>query len=77
MISTAWIQKAKTQAGPRVVGGTDTVDFDPELAMRMRKLRVGQNLRLVEDDGRTTAARIAWISANISSSPSQEPSSIP
>lgn len=49
-------------AAPRVAGGTDTVDFDPEVAMRMRKLRVGQNLELLEDDGRTTFGRIAWIS---------------
>lgn len=49
-------------SAPRVAGGTDTVDFDPELAMRMRKLRVGQNLRLVEDDGRVTIGRIAWVS---------------
>lgn len=47
---------------PRMAGGTDTVEFDQELAMRMRKLRVGQNLRLVEDDGRATVGRIAWIS---------------
>lgn len=49
-------------AAPRVAGGTDTVDFDPELAMHMRKLRVGQNLDLLEDDGRTTSGRIAWVS---------------
>ena len=28
----------------------------------MRHLRVGQSLRLIEEDGRETAARIAWIS---------------
>nr|MBP6750431.1 DUF1631 family protein [Xanthomonadaceae bacterium] len=47
---------------PRMAGGTDTVEFDQDLAMHMRKLRVGQNLRLVEDDGRATVGRIAWIS---------------
>jgi hypothetical protein len=49
-------------AGIRLVGGTDKLDFDPEVATRLRKLRVGQNLRLVEDDGRVTICRIAWVS---------------
>jgi hypothetical protein len=49
-------------AGIRLAGGTDSLEFDPEVAMRMRKLRVGQNLRLVEDDGRVTVGRIAWVS---------------
>ncbi|QDW67258.1 DUF1631 family protein [Luteimonas granuli] len=48
-------------AGLRLAGGTDTFDFDPEVAARMRRLRVGQGLRLVED-GQESAARIAWIS---------------
>ncbi len=50
------------QTAVRLAGGTDGVDFDPEIATRMRKLRVGQNLRLVEDDGRVTIGRIAWVS---------------
>jgi Protein of unknown function (DUF1631) len=49
-------------AGIRIAGGTDTLEYDPEVATRMRKLRVGQNLRLVEDDGRVTIGRIAWVS---------------
>jgi hypothetical protein len=32
------------------------------MAARMRRLRVGQSLRLIEDDGRESAARIAWVS---------------
>ena len=46
----------------RLVGGTDTLDYDPAIAARMRRLRVGQGLRLVDEDGRETAARVAWIS---------------
>jgi len=49
-------------AGLQLAGGTDTIDFDPEVAARMRRLRVGQGLRLVDEDGHETAARIAWIS---------------
>ncbi len=49
-------------AGIRLAGGTDGVEYDPEVATRMRKLRVGQNLRLIEDDGRATVCRIAWVS---------------
>lgn len=48
--------------GLRLAGGTATVDFDPTIAARMRRLRVGQGLRLVDDHGHESAARIAWIS---------------
>jgi hypothetical protein len=46
----------------RVVGGHDALEFDPAIAARMRRLRPGQGLRLVDEDGRETAARVAWIS---------------
>ncbi len=49
-------------AGLQIAGGTDTLDFDPEVAARMRRLRVGQGLRLVDEDGHETTARIAWVS---------------
>lgn len=46
----------------RVVGGHDALEFDPAIAARMRRLRPGQGLRLVDEDGQETAARVAWIS---------------
>src|SRR3546814_5338690 len=46
----------------RVVGGHDALDFDPAIAARMRRLRPGPGLRLVDEDGQETAARVAWIS---------------
>ena len=46
----------------RVVGGTDLDNVDPTLVARLRKLRVGQGLRIREEDGRESAARVAWIS---------------
>ncbi|HZW19212.1 MAG TPA: DUF1631 family protein, partial [Luteimonas sp.] len=46
----------------RVVGGHDALEFDPAIAARMRRLRPGQGLRLVDEDGHETAARVAWIS---------------
>ena len=49
-------------SGLQIAGGTDTLDFDPEVAARMRRLRVGQGLRLIDGDGHETAARIAWVS---------------
>jgi len=49
-------------AALRVVGGHDALDFDPAIAARMRRLRPGQGLRLVDEDGHETAARVAWIS---------------
>ena len=35
---------------------------DPVLVARLRKLRVGQGLRIREEEGRESAAKIAWIS---------------
>ncbi len=36
--------------------------FEPTVAARMRQLRVGQGLRLIDESGRESAARIAWVS---------------
>ncbi|MGJ4804522.1 DUF1631 family protein [Luteimonas sp. SDU82] len=46
----------------RVAGGSAQLGFDPAIAARMRRLRVGQGLRLVDEDGQDSAGRIAWIS---------------
>ncbi len=46
----------------RLAGGHDALTYDPTIAARMRQLRVGQWLRLVDDNGRESAARVAWIS---------------
>ncbi|WP_298581214.1 DUF1631 family protein [uncultured Luteimonas sp.] len=46
----------------RVAGGSAQIEFDPAIAARMRRLRVGQGLRLVDEDGQDSAGRIAWIS---------------
>jgi hypothetical protein len=53
---------AANWGGLRVVGGNDGFEHDASMAARMRRLRVGQSLRLIEDDGRESAARIAWVS---------------
>lgn len=58
----AAVDDEPAEPGLRLVGGRDTVHFDPAIAARMRRLRVGQGLRLLDDDGRESAARIAWIS---------------
>src|SRR3546814_12707695 len=42
----------------RVVGGHDALDFDPAIAARMRRLRPGPGLRLVDEDGQETAPRV-------------------
>ncbi|MDH5833158.1 DUF1631 family protein [Luteimonas kalidii] len=46
----------------RVAGGSAQIAFDPAIAARMRRLRVGQGLRLVDEEGHESAGRIAWIS---------------
>ena len=48
--------------GLRLAGGTATLAFDEAVAARMRRLRVGQGLRLIDESGHESAARIAWIS---------------
>ncbi|MBJ7576170.1 DUF1631 family protein [Luteimonas sp. MC1828] len=55
-------EDASPLSGLHLAGGTDTLAFDPNIAARMRRLRAGQGLRLIDEDGHETAARIAWIS---------------
>lgn len=58
------VQDAMDEGAARLhlAGGTDTLAFDPATAARMRRLRVGQGLRLVDEDGHETVCRIAWVS---------------
>ena len=53
---------AANWGGLRVVGGTESIEHDPTMAARMCRLRVGQSLRLIEEDGRETPAHVAWVS---------------
>lgn len=58
---------ATSDAGPEdatlwLAGGTATVDHDPELAARMRRLLPGDWLRLMDPNGESLAAKVAWIS---------------
>ncbi len=46
----------------RLAGGTDAIHHDPALAARMRRLRPGQALRVIDEHGHDTAGRVAWIS---------------
>lgn len=46
----------------QLAGGTDTLEFNPALAERMRKLVVGEWVRLVNADGESASAKVAWIS---------------
>ena len=43
----------------RVAGGSAQIEFDPGIATRMRRLRVGQGLRLVDEEGQDSAGRVA------------------
>lgn len=46
----------------RVVGGTATLEFDPQVAERLRQLNPGAWLRLVDEDGQEGSVKLAWIS---------------
>lgn len=48
-------------AGLRLVSTRETPD-DPVLVARLRKLRAGQGLRIREEQGHESAAKIAWVS---------------
>jgi hypothetical protein len=50
--------------GPQleVVGGTDTLDFDPKDVERIRALEVGAWVEFVETDGSSQPAKLSWIS---------------
>lgn len=50
------------ETGLRNVSDVQDEPVDETLVARLRKLRVGQGLRIREQDGRESAARIAWIS---------------
>jgi hypothetical protein len=53
---------ADAQPALRLAGGTDAIRHDPALAARMRRLRPGQGLRIIDDNGHESPARVAWIS---------------
>lgn len=53
---------ADAQPALRLAGGTDAIRHDPALAARMRRLRPGQGLRVIDDNGHESPARVAWIS---------------
>ena len=46
----------------RVVGGHAGLDFDPQVAERMRRLTPGEWLRLLDAQGEHVAVKVAWIS---------------
>ncbi|UHQ20954.1 DUF1631 domain-containing protein [Lysobacter sp. KIS68-7] len=53
----------ETDQGPlRVVGGHAGLDFDPQIAARMKLLAPGEWLRLLDAQGEHVAAKVAWIS---------------
>ncbi|WP_159015632.1 DUF1631 family protein [Cognatiluteimonas profundi] len=45
-----------------VVGGHASLDFDPEMAERMRALEIGTWLQLTGESGRTEPAKVSWVS---------------
>jgi len=53
----------EAEQGPlRVVGGHAGLDFDPQVAARMKLLAPGEWLRLLDAQGEHVAAKVAWVS---------------
>jgi len=50
------------QGSLRLVGGHSGLDFDPEVASRMRLLAPGEWLRLLDAQGEHVAVKVAWAS---------------
>ena len=50
------------QGALRVVGGHAGLDFDPQVAARMKLLAPGEWLRLLDAQGEHVAAKVAWVS---------------
>ncbi|HVI26236.1 MAG TPA: DUF1631 family protein [Xanthomonadaceae bacterium] len=46
----------------QVVGGHGSLDFEPEVAQRMRALQPGVWLRLVDERGEEGSVKVAWVS---------------
>ncbi|MCA1713806.1 MAG: DUF1631 domain-containing protein [Gammaproteobacteria bacterium] len=46
----------------RVVGGTSSLEFDPQVAERMEQLRPGDWLRLIDETDEEGSVKVAWIS---------------
>lgn len=56
------VSDAVTWGGLRLAGGTDGLRVPAERVAEMRRLKIGQTLRLIEEDGRDSIGRIAWLS---------------
>ena len=46
----------------QLVGGKDNLEFDPDMAERMRALEVGTWVQLTSESGRVEPAKVSWIS---------------
>ena len=55
-------EAATEDASLWLAGGTDTIQHDPEVAARMRRLLPGEWLRLLDPAGQAVAVKVAWIS---------------
>jgi hypothetical protein len=57
------VQRAETPPPIlELVGGTATLDYDPDVAERMRALVVGTWVQLTGESGRSEPAKVSWIS---------------
>lgn len=59
---TADDESAADDVSPWLAGGTATLEHDPEIAARMRRLLPGEWLRLLDPAGQAVAVKVAWIS---------------
>ena len=56
------VEEEAGNAALHLAGGTDTLDFDPAVAERMRSLHPGEWMRLTDDQGHETPVKVAWAS---------------
>lgn len=61
-LPSAAMASSDTAAAPAEAPATGPLDFDPEIAERMRALPVGTWVQLTSDSGRVEPAKVSWIS---------------
>jgi hypothetical protein len=61
-LPTPVLQQVQVAPALELVGGHATLDYEPEMAERMRSLAIGTWVQLTGESGRSEPAKVSWIS---------------
>jgi hypothetical protein len=62
VVPPAVLEEEADDGGLHLVGGSDTMSYDPAVAAVMRELAPGAWLRLVDEAGKEASVKLAWVS---------------